>query len=204
MGRPRLALTLAGLHRCFICKEVKQLNEFHKDRSTVDGYSFRCKSCNKAYKRNYHAGYHIRAKVEISARRKARYAVNKDKLLAKHRVLHAKNGAQWEATRRAKRRANPIPNMLQMAKHRAKVSGLEFCLTPGDVVIPAVCPVFSVPLVVGASKSNRYSPTIDRIDNSKGYVPGNIVVVSFRANTIKSDATLAELRQVVAFYETIL
>jgi len=59
---------------------------------------------------------------------------------------------------------------------------------------------------VGAGRSNRdqveNSPSLDRIDNSKGYVPGNIAVISMRANMIKNNATLAELKAIVAYMET--
>ena len=45
------------------------------------------------------------------------------------------------------------------------------------------------------------SPSLDRIDNSKGYVPGNIAVISMRANMIKNNASLVELKAIVAYIE---
>jgi hypothetical protein len=47
---------------------------------------------------------------------------------------------------------------------------------------------------------NDFSPSIDRIIPSLGYVRGNVVIVSMRANRIKTDATDAELRRVAKFY----
>lgn len=43
--------------------------------------------------------------------------------------------------------------------------------------------------------------SLDRKDNSLGYVKGNVVIVSLKANKIKRDATPLELRQVADFYE---
>jgi hypothetical protein len=43
------------------------------------------------------------------------------------------------------------------------------------------------------------SPSIDRIDPERGYVKGNIKIISFRANQIKSDASHQELKLVAAY-----
>lgn len=89
-------------------------------------------------------------------------------------------------------------NILYNAKKRAKSNGLDFNLTIDDIVIPLVCPVYKVPLVVG---DRRYAPSLDRINNSQGYVKGNVVIVSRFANEVKRNATIAELKQLVDFYE---
>jgi hypothetical protein len=84
---------------------------------------------------------------------------------------------------------------------------LECTITKDDIVIPEACPVLKIPLVarIGAGRSNRdhveNSPSLDRIDNSKGYVPSNIAVISMRGNMIKNNATLAELKAIVAYIE---
>lgn len=79
-----------------------------------------------------------------------------------------------------------------------------FTITRDDITPLAVdlCPALGIPLGYARSdgKLNDHSPTIDRIDNTLGYVPGNIVVVSWRANAIKRNATLAELEAVTAYY----
>jgi len=49
-------------------------------------------------------------------------------------------------------------------------------------------------------KSN-HSPSIDRIIPHKGYVEGNVIIVSDLANRIKSDATLEEISNVIKFYK---
>jgi hypothetical protein len=97
--------------------------------------------------------------------------------------------------------------MLYAARKRARLGGFDCTITKDDIEIPETCPVLGIPLFarVGAGRSNRdqveNSPSLDRIDNSKGYVPGNIAVISMRANMIKNNATLAELKAIVAYIE---
>jgi len=93
--------------------------------------------------------------------------------------------------------------MLSRAKDTAKRRGLECTITAEDIVIPTHCPIFGTPLLATPGKVSPNSPSIDRIDNSRGYVPGNIIVISFRANRIKSDASLSELQALVAFLDTL-
>lgn len=93
--------------------------------------------------------------------------------------------------------------MLHSAKYRAKKKGVPFTIAIEDVSIPAVCPVLGIPLVVatGTRVPRDDSPTLDRIDNSAGYIPGNVLVVSWKANRIKNNATVEELRRIADFYE---
>jgi hypothetical protein len=87
---------------------------------------------------------------------------------------------------------NLIRYMLHAAKARAKQKGLLFTITEADIFIPHICPLLLIPL--GASMETRApgSPSLDRKDSTKGYIPGNVWVISYRANRIKNDATLTE------------
>ena len=89
---------------------------------------------------------------------------------------------------------------------RAKKKGIEFNLTLDDIPqIPVVCPVLGIPIIPndGISAPSDNSPSIDRIDSTKGYIKGNIRIISNRANRIKADATVDELRMVLEDYERI-
>lgn len=85
------------------------------------------------------------------------------------------------------------------AKTRARKKGVEFSIAETDILIPETCPLLGVPLVSGRGKKghNQFSPSLDRIDSTKGYVPGNVWVISRRANTAKNDLTLLELKTLV-------
>lgn len=95
---------------------------------------------------------------------------------------------------------NPRTALFKAAKSRAHRYGLEFSIDPSDIQIPEVCPVLGIPLIPLSGKFASNSPSIDRIDNSQGYIKGNIVVVSFRANGLKRDATPDELQKLADFY----
>jgi hypothetical protein len=91
----------------------------------------------------------------------------------------------------------PEWRMHQRAKQRAKAKGLEFTISPEDVVIPDRCPILDIPLVTHSGKSGAYrdSPSLDRKDNSKGYTPDNIWVVSQLANAMKCHASEQDLQK---------
>lgn len=90
---------------------------------------------------------------------------------------------------------NPSLKMFRRAKQRAKERGIDFDLDKSDVIIPEFCPILGIKLetFVGKSGGRPNSPALDRIDNSKGYVKGNVVVISHLANMMKSSATQEEL-----------
>lgn len=156
-----------------------------------------------------------RNRDKINAQSRARYAKNGDKLRAAARVRFVKNYEKKTAQRRAWMAANPDYQRQMYRKHivkvlwrsariRAEKRGLAFDLTVEDIVIPSHCPVLGLPLHVSDGTGFRdHSPTIDRIDNAGGYVRGNIQVISWRANRIKCDATVDEMRKLLAYMEKI-
>lgn len=100
---------------------------------------------------------------------------------------------------------DPIGYLLTTTKYRASKNGIEFAITRDDIVIPDTCPILGIPLFFLESDStkkskNPNSPSIDRIDSMKGYVVGNIRVISWRANFLKNDATNEELIAIANFY----
>lgn len=90
--------------------------------------------------------------------------------------------------------------MLCSAKARAKKTGVPLNLELTDIVIPELCPLLGIPIIEGHLKGKKgatgNSPSLDRIHPELGYVKGNIWVVSYRANTIKQDATPDELERI--------
>lgn len=55
----------------------------------------------------------------------------------------------------------------------------------------------------GEGVRNDASPSLDKIIPSLGYVPGNVLVISWRANRIKCDATANELMLIANYYKGV-
>ena len=98
---------------------------------------------------------------------------------------------------------NPEKTILQGAKGRAKKHGIEFNLETSDIIIPKVCPILNIPLqrAVGKGCKLDNSPSLDRIDPTKGYVRGNIQIISLLANQMKN---CANRDQLITFAKNIL
>ena len=92
--------------------------------------------------------------------------------------------------------------LLARARTRATYKGREFTITKEDIVIPDKCPLLGIDIIPKA-KDRTHSPSLDRLDSTKGYTPDNIWVVSSRANTLKNDATLTELKTLVENLEKL-
>jgi t-SNARE complex subunit (syntaxin) len=88
-------------------------------------------------------------------------------------------------------------------KSRCKRMGREFSIELEDITIPEKCPVFGFELKRENRETWMCAPSVDRIDSSKGYIKGNVTVVSRRANILKRDATLEELEQLFNYYKTL-
>lgn len=87
--------------------------------------------------------------------------------------------------------------LVSEARKRAKERGIPITITVEDVAIPEFCPVLGIPILFGGPRDNW--PSLDRFDNSLGYVPTNIFVISNRANRLKSDAVLAEVEAIARY-----
>lgn len=116
------------------------------------------------------------------------------------REHHAKNREKYNEYQRLYVLRHAEGAMLKRAKSRAKQKGRPFNLELDDIVIPETCPIFGKPFVRQGGVTD-FSPSLDCIDPQRGYVKGNVRVISYRANRIKCDASLDELRAIVKFME---
>tara|TARA_R110000782_G_scaffold193620_1_gene283213 strand:- start:39 stop:521 length:483 start_codon:yes stop_codon:yes gene_type:complete len=147
--------------------------------------------------KEYYAAYYKANKEKLDTQRKLWAENNKERVKennAAYRERTKENSKAW-------REANKDKLYFLSMKARAAKRGLEFNLEESDVTAVSVCPIFNVPLVRAAGKPAWNSSSVDRIDNTKGYVKGNIQVMSYLANSMKRDATDEQL---IIFAEWVL
>lgn len=103
--------------------------------------------------------------------------------------------------------------LFYQARTRAKRDGITFSITAAEVLTVWPnndrCPIFGTPFEYvkphgrGKYMPNPKAPTLDRIIPEKGYVHGNIAILSYRANLIKNDCLDPEIfRQLASWLES--
>lgn len=139
--------------------------------------------CSECVKLNYE-----KRKPKTLAELKERYHADPEKFRIKERERAFRDPKRYWAK-----------HVLKNASVRAAKIGVPFSLTTEYLlsIIPDVCPVFETPFVfVGNGSICAESASLDRLVPAKGYVPGNVVVISSLANTIKTNATAKEVARV--------
>lgn len=91
----------------------------------------------------------------------------------------------------------------QRAKQKGWVHDLDLEYIQSIWPVDNKCPVFGTEFTYG-NDSLDTNASIDRIDSSLGYVKGNVSIVSWRANNLKSDASLSELEAVISYMKSLI
>lgn len=119
----------------------------------------------------------------------------------------------WSARSRMYKERCPARVLLNSAKRRAKDKKFEFNIEISDINIPTMCPILDIPILRVYTEGKKAGPTpnspsLDRIDNAKGYIKGNVQVISHLANTMKASASPKELinfaRWILKAYDSVL
>jgi mRNA degradation ribonuclease J1/J2 len=148
----------------------------------------------KEQKREYNQAYYAKYKDRLKQDSIDYYHDNKEKVLATVHAYRDENREVIKEKGREYYRRNLKNRLINAARARSKKSGVEFDLTADDFEIPDRCPLLDIELYVAdGRKTVKYnSASLDRIDSSKGYTKDNIWIISFKANTMKSNSTLDE------------
>lgn len=94
--------------------------------------------------------------------------------------------------------------LLANARKRAAEQRVPFNLKRADLDVPTHCPALGLKLEAGERGGGDSSPTIDRLIPERGYVRGNIAILSMKANRMKNSGTSAELRAIADWLDTVL
>jgi hypothetical protein len=160
---------------CGHCKVDKPLTDYTKNNAAGDGLQSKCRFCDIAYQ----------AKRRIE---------NPEKRIAYEKIYLKKKRQDFEFR---------LNMLLNASKQRARNKNREHTITVEDVkaIYPqdGCCPIFGMKLEFNNAGFRETSPSIDRIDSTKGYTPDNIQIISWKANRVKGYATLQELEMLFAY-----
>lgn len=140
----------------------------------------------KEYNRNYYLKNKEQMREKRNKRELERYYKNRDN-----------EGVEQRKREARERSSHPCYTMFNSAKTRAKKAGIEFSITLNDLVIPEICPISLRPLTRDGLRGD--SPSLDRVDNSKGYTRDNIRIISNRCNSRKGDLSLEEIKRLYLY-----
>lgn len=172
--------------KCRKCN--KELDEsFFYNSGNYKGKSYKrtvCKNCGNKERNPYQNKYRKINKDIINEKRRAYYKKRMS-------ILEVKETVNEGQRRRHCRYV--IKRLWKNAKNRALKNNIQFTITEEDILIPVKCPLLNVTLQTGTKYDYNNSPSLDRIDNTKGYIKENIWVISTLANTMKNKATLEQL-----------
>ena len=179
-GKKRVSIAKEGQTKtCTKCGKTLLLSKFNKGNSLYGRRSI-CRECEHIIQNSPE-----RVKAKREAERKRRE--NPD--YVRHRNEMDKN------RRHANEHSIKLA-ILRAAKSRAKAKNIEFDLDVSDITLPEMCPLLNIKLASN-NKISDNSYSLDRIDSSKGYIKGNVWIISNRANAIKNNASLEELELLV-------
>lgn len=178
---------------CPRCDKDKKLDEFYPCKRSKDGRRTYCRSCSaemrinsKEYRDKYNKSYLKRNKRKVYEVMKTYHDDHRDEIMEYHREYG-----------RNLTRNRPEYNIFYRVKSRAKRHGISFNIELSDITIPEFCPILGIKIICSGEKPRPDSPSIDRIIPSLGYVRGNIRIISNRANTLKSNATIEEMEKIL-------
>jgi hypothetical protein len=161
--------------QCTSCLSTKELDQFKTDNRLTSKRGSVCIECNKTKALRY---YSERC------------------LSSDFKRKHANN----EISRRNRNKAKAL---WSFAKRRAKLKGIEFSITPEDIIVPNLCPIFGIELNFGTKIEWESSPSLDRINPNLGYIKDNIKVISWKANRLKTNASVEELEKIIKYMKEV-
>lgn len=202
---------------CTRCKDWLPLTAFYRQKSHSTGRNSWCVGCvmDARDQRLSAPGRDADVPKVVSkicrvcqkphpASRFYRHPQTIDRLSKVCKGCHKKEWSDTSPKYRDKRRAwivkTYVWRLVCQAKLRSAKEGFGFDLEKDDLILPEYCPVLGIRLVIAPGKPADASPTLDRKNPSLGYVKGNVYVISWLANRLKSNCEDPEVFEKIAKY----
>lgn len=169
MGRKRNTKEINNiiLYECCSCKKFKDSNAYENRSDNKSKLRSQCKECRNLESKYYHRTVRLRMTKEQALKDIDKGLIYKaDPLISLKKYI------------------------LRLTKSSARNRNKEHSLTIDDIILPKKCPILNKEFILGDFK---YTYSVDRIDNNKGYIQGNIRIISNLANSMKRNATNEEL-----------
>lgn len=172
-------------HRCKDCGGKGPFNTYKTMHGRISQRS-RCVECQNTARRS--------TRDRVKQRTTSRAYRDRLKKKAPERISHSK---AWAAMNPEKYLFSRLRH--GFAKRGARAARLinfdQFMIEIGGKM-PEVCPILGIRMDITASSTSDNLPTVDRIDSSKPYQPGNIAVISWKANRLKNNGTAEDHRRI--------
>ena len=160
---------------CNRCRQYLPFESFAKNNANKDRLSSHCRDCDK---------------------------ISQEKTKRKTVQSRLDYGRKYQAEKR-KDFNYRIKMLINSSKQRASKKGIQHDITVEDIKqifpIDNKCPIFGIDLCFNSSGFIDNSPTIDKINPNLGYTKDNVQIISWRANRLKSDASIEELEMILAY-----
>jgi len=145
--------------------------------------------------REYSRAWYYENKEKAKENGKAYRESHSEALKESKRAYVKKNRASLNIKQRAAYHLNKSGYKIRAALQRAKAKGWDFDLTAAwfDKRFDAGCELTGLPFKRGKLKNNVYSPSIDRIDNDRGYTKDNCRLILNCLNMFKGTGTDEEM-----------
>lgn len=166
--------------KCSSCKEDKETKEFYiSNKYPKRGYEYRCIECSKKRSLGYHEENREKLCTKWKIKRENLTKEQKEEIAEKSKIYYRQNLKKLLVSR---------------ARSRSTIQNLYCDITEDDIIILDKCPLLGIPFKYGSKHDKWFTYSLDRIDNSKGYIKGNVQVITYLANTMKSQATIEQLK----------
>jgi hypothetical protein len=176
-------MTIEQKRICKICGKEKPIvqEEIRNGYAIRNFYRNICIECRKEQDKINIKNWKINNKEKVEEYKKRHLHRRRTDIQYKEKIYKRQRERRIERMEKS---------LLTQAKQRSDKKGFEFNLTIEDIIIPTQCPILNILIIPNSGKN---SPSVDRVDNTKGYVKGNVRIISSLANTMKSSATKEEL-----------